>query len=295
LSPSDVNACRAGGNNRARHEAARRLALSNALTVLLLAALQFVACAGLGRVTAVPAGRTATVLTDVSLDLPVADICRDSSGVALLEAGGARIVRLDSRLVPFDTIPMTKRLAGVRGCAADPYYYYVYDDRNLYRMARVTETLAVWLGNVRPAGIASFATGEALISDELHGLVFYKTLFGSSRRFLTAADLPQPGALAATASGQFCALSGSRTLVFFNRTGVIARRINLPSPCDLLAADDSTVYLAQRGVPVILTFARERLESWSLPSSTSPGRLVALDDRLVVLDSGKRLLAVDCR
>lgn len=237
----------------------------------------------------------ATVLGELQLEPPAAAICRDSGGLALLDVSGSRMIRLDGELHPFDTVPISARLRALRGCAADGYYFYVYDNNDLYRMARRDDTLAVWLGNVRVVGLASFAVGEVLASDEDHGFILYKSVFGSSRRFISAADLPRPGALVALPQGKFCGLSGAGKLAFFNRLGLVERWSSIPEGTDLLAADDSgVIYMGQRGRPMFWKFSEGRMEPFALPEQTRPVALVALADRLVILDSSTRLLAVAC-
>jgi hypothetical protein len=239
-------------------------------------------------------GNPVLVQAEQVLAGPAAGICRDGDRLLVLEASGARLVALDSALVPCETIEVNVRLTGPRGCAADRYYYYLCDDRNLYRRRREADTFSIWLGNIRAAGLASFSVGEMLVSDA--GGIYLKTVFGSSRRLVTAADVPQPGALAALPKREFCVLSGTNQLVFFNRSGIVTRRLTLGAPADLLTADSSgTVYVGRTGSPRIEFYGRAGSGLFTLPEPVSPTGLTAPGAGLAVLDSGTRVIVVNCR
>jgi hypothetical protein len=246
------------------------------------------ACAGARTVPARPE-REATLVRTLELANPAAGMCRDGTGLLLLEASGARMVRLSDSLVPVETIPLTERLAAPRGCAADRYYIYVYDDDHLYRMSRKDETLYVWLGNVRVAGLASYAQGEMLVSEASRGEILYKTVFGSSRRFVSASEIARPGAMAVAGPSTFAVLSAGERLSFLNQAGIESRRVPVPKGCDLLAAADTLeCFVARSGEPAVWRIRPGGMDGWGLGAG-SPTALVALPSGLAVLDAGNRV------
>ena len=271
------------------------------------AALCFVAgCVGAGRVA--PASSFAQLEPEEAVELgsSAVGVCRDGDGFLVLENSGTRIVRYGFRdsalgtvpmqgqppfaLTVLDTLPLTERMTAAAGIAADRFYVYVFDDRALYRMSKEKLSLEPWLGNVRVVGLASFEPGIMLVSEEGRGSIWYKGLFGESRRFISGAEVARPGAMAALGSGAFVVLSGTERLVYFNRSGVVQRMVSIPAGCDLLAYDDKGVLcIGQRGRPQVWVLRDGHLTGLRLPDSVSPLSLAVVGGRLVVLDAGTRL------
>ena len=236
-------------------------------------------------------GTSLSPVDTLRLATPAAGICRDGDALLVLESAGERVLEFSNQLVPGETLPLTKRVAPARGIDADRFYVYVYDDQTMFRMSKEKLELSAWLGNLRVSGMASYAPGEMLVSDAERGFILYKTVFGESRRFLDAADVSRPGALATLPDGQFCAVSGSNRLVFFNRSAVVLRSAPLPGGCDLLAADDrGGLYLVRRGVPVLWVIRNTRASSYELTGAGSPSGLALTQDRIAILDADTRLL-----
>jgi hypothetical protein len=225
------------------------------------------------------------------LESPAAGICRDGDELIVLESSGARLVRFSAALAPLETIPLSRRVVGPRGVAADRFYYYVYDHEYLYRMPRTTETLVVWLGNVEVAGLAGYSPGEMLVSDAVRGSIWYKTVFGESRKFIDARDVSRPGAMVPLPGQTFGVISKGQGLVVFNRAGIIVRYMPIEAGCDLLAADSKgTICAGKTGVPIVSVFGQKLLSTRGLPKSCSPAGIVLFEDRLVVLDAASRVL-----
>jgi hypothetical protein len=266
--------------------------MNSRLTPLLLAALAagVLSCRGTARVNAARPGASLAPLDSFVLGSPAAGMCRDGAGLILLESSGERLIRLDSSLLVLDTIALSERVVGPRGVEADRFYIYVYDDHALRRMARDKQVLATWLGNVRVAGLAGFAPGEMLVSDETYGAIWYKTLFGESRRFVAAGDVQRPGAMVDLPDGLFGVIDGRRRLALVNRSGIVVRSIKLPADCDIIAAGSSgDIYVARRGAPVVWQVEGGPERAFALPGATGPQAVVALPDRLAVLDSDSRV------
>ncbi|MEO0082559.1 MAG: hypothetical protein ABIL25_09800 [candidate division WOR-3 bacterium] len=272
--------------------------------------LAVVVCATLlaGCVSTVVVGRSVTgaevlnPLAAVQLDGPAVAICSDGADVVVLEVSGTRLVVLDSLLQPGDTIPLTERLTAARGVLADRFYYYVYDDRALYRALKDRLRLDLWLSNVRVAGLAPYATGEMLVCDDERNLVWYKSLFGEGGRFLDPTAVADPGPIVALPGGRFCVLDGGYRLVFFNRARVISGSVRLAEQYDLMAADASGVlYLGRRGSNVVVLTDGKRQVFCELEEADGPIGFAVLTGpgsdsgttpvvRLAVLDSGSRIL-----
>jgi hypothetical protein len=255
------------------------------------AALCIVAgCVGAGRV--VPASSLAQLEPEVTVELgsSAVGICRDGDGLLVLENSGTRIARYSLALVAVDTLPLTERVTAPAGVAADRFYVYIHDDHVLYRMSKEKLRLEAWLGNVRVAGLASFESGIMLVSDVDRGAIWYKGLFGESRRFISGAEVARPGPMVALPDGSFAVVSAASKLVYFNRSGVVLRTVPLPDGSDLLAGDDTGVAcIGQRGKPRVWVLKDKRLTGYRLPDSVSPLSLAVVGGRLAVLDAGNRL------
>ena len=267
----------------------------------------FAGCVGAGRVVPVSSLPQLEPVVSVELGSSAVGVCADGDGLLVLENSGTRIVRCgfqDSVLgtVPMrgqsplaltvlDTLPLSERVTAPAGIYADRFYVYIYDDHNLYRMAKDKLILQAWLGDVRVAGLASFEPGIMLVSDVDHGAIWYKGLFGESRLFISASEIARPGAMVALKDGTFAAVStASRLLYFFNRSGVITRSISLPVACDLLAVNDKGVLcLGQRGQPLVWVLKASRLTCFRLPDSASPLSFAVVGSSFAVLDAGTKL------
>jgi len=263
-------------------------------------------CAGAGRV--VPATSLAQLEPEATAELgsSAVGICRDGNGLLVLENSGTRIVRYGtaattsgtvpvrgqspSAFVALDTLPLTERVTAPAGVAADRFYVYVYDDHALYRISKEKLSLQPWAINVRVVGLAGFEPGTALFSEGDRGSIWYKGLFGESRRFISGAEVARPGAMAALGSGAFAVLSGVERLVYFNRSGVVQRTVPIPAGCDLLAGNgDGALFIGQRGEPQVWLLEENRMTGFRLPDSVSPLSFAVTSNRLVVLDAGMRL------
>jgi len=266
--------------------------------VTLGAGLSVVAgCAGVGRVA--PASSLEPLAPEATVELasPAVGICRDGDNLLVLENSGTRVIRFaigDWRLTiaPQETLPLTERLTAPAGVAADRFYVYIYDDRVLYRMSKEKLVLQGWLNNVRVAGLANFEQGIMLVSDADRGAIWYKGLFGESRRFISGAEIARPGPLVALPGGDFAVVSSASKLVYFNRSGVATKTVPLPEGSDLLAADETGLLcIGQRGKQQVWVLAANRLAGYSLPDSVSPLSIALAGRRLAVLDAGARISA----
>lgn len=234
--------------------------------------------------------RRLDVSASINLVTPAVGICRDGDGLLVLDNSGTRVLKLDHSLQALDTLPLVERVAAPAGIAADEFYVYVYNNNALYRMSKEKLVLQSWLGNVRVAGLAGYDVGVMLVSDASRGSVWYKGLFGESRRFIGQSEIARPGALAALPGGGFAVLDGQAQLAFFNRTGVISRRIAITAGADLLAADrNGALWLGVRGKPALWRLTASGLAGFALPDSTSPVALAAFPDAIAVLDAGSRI------
>lgn len=271
-----------------RPRPASRRAAFGLLVALALAA----GCARRGTVLPPGPGEELAPGTVLDLGSPVAAVFADGAGLLALEMSGARVLRFDDRLVPVETIPLTRRLAVPRGIAADRFYIYCYDENALYRQRRDDPRTAVWLSNVRVTGLAGYSSGEMLVADADRNVVWYKTVFGESRRFVDGVDVVRPGPMATLPGGRFAVLTRGRELLLFNRAGIVDRRLELELEFDLLAVNESgTVYLARTGTPSVVAFGERTVTRFELPPGVQPTGIALLDGRLVVLDNGARLVS----
>jgi hypothetical protein len=259
------------------------------LCLLLLAVVA--GCVGAGRVVPEKLGQKLEVRNSVELATPAAGFCRDGDGLLVLENSGTRVLRLDRSLVTRDTLPLSERITAPAGIEADRFYVYVYDNNVLSRMSKEKLVLQSWLGNVRVAGLAGFDVGVMLVSDASRGSVWYKGLFGESRRFISQSEIARPGAMAALPGGMFAAVDGGSKLVFFNRTGVVSKRLAVPEGTDLIVSDaDGALWLGRKGQAAIWRLADGMLAGFALPDSTSPVALAAFPDAIAVLDAGSSII-----
>lgn len=236
------------------------------------------------------AGKSLEPVMSVRLAGPTAGICADGDDLVVLDASGTRLLILDSLLSPKDTIPLTERLAAPRRVAADRFYYYVSDDQVLYRLPKRDLKLATWLSRVRVSGLANFAPGEMLISDEERSTVWYKALFGESRRFLDVASVRRPGPIAVLSDGGFCLLDARDQLVYFNRVGVVTRRAGLGGGYDFLAADrDGSIYLSGVGTNTITRMSGDSQLRFDLSGVKSVAGIALLTGGLAVLDANSTI------
>jgi len=263
-----------------------------ARALILCLATVVVGCRGTVRLSASRPELTLVPVDSLALATPAAGLCRDGDRVAVLDAGGDRLVLLSSRLVPRETIPLSRRLVGVRGVRADRFYYYVWDSGVVWRMSKEKLVLGSWLGNVQVAGMTGFSPGEMLVSDRTRNVIWYKTVFGESRRFLSESELAGPGALASLPEGRFCAVSGNGRLVYFNRTGVLTGTDRIPEGLDLVESDErGAVYLMEAGVPAFWVLSQGQTTGFKLTGCSSPSGFTILDSTMVVLDAGTRVLS----
>jgi hypothetical protein len=138
--------------------------------------------------------------------------------------------------------------------------------------------------------MASFAPGEMLVSDADRNVVWYKALFGESRKFLAESDVSRPGALATLPGARFCVISGRDRLVSFNRSGVKTGATAMPDGCDLLDADEAGgLCVAQAGVSNVWLLSDGRFTRFSLPGCSGPVELAFVAGMLAVLDAGTRV------
>lgn len=243
------------------------------------------------------AGRANLVQTETATEKPVAAvrfsnslaaICADQHRLVVLDASGSSILLLDSLLVPEDTIVLEERIPEPRGVGADRFYYYVYDEQVLYRMQKHELKLTPWLSRIRVSGLVSFAPGEVLVSDGERKAIWYKGLFGESRRFLDATSVSRPGPLVSLLDNRFCVLDARSKLVYFNRVGVITDRTRLIGEYDLLSSDGQDIYLAELGSNSVTVFAGGRLRRYELAGTTGVRSMAVVTGRLVILDADLR-------
>ncbi len=231
---------------------------------------------------------SAQPVTVVKLVNPVAAICADQNRLVVLEASGGRILLLDSLLFFRESIILEERLPEPRGVGADRFYYYVYDEQVLYRMQKHELKLTPWLSRIRVSGLASFAPGELLVSDGERKAIWYKGLFGESRRFLDATSVSRPGPLVSLVDHRFCVLDAGSRLVYFNRVGVITDKTPLTGEYDLLSSDGQNIYLAGFGTNSVTVFAAGRLRRYELEGATGVRDMAVVAGRLVILDADLR-------
>jgi len=249
-------------------------------------------CRGTATLQPVPVEPELAPVRMLVLAAPAAAICADGPDLLVLEASGARVLRFDSTFAAVETIPLTERVVGPRGIAADRFYVYVHDDRTLYRLLKDNPVRVTWMHGVRPVGLAAYAPGEMLISDGERAAIWHKALFSESRRFLDAAELARPGALAALPEGMFAALSGGTGVARFNRAGIVVSRQELAEPVDLMAADrQGGLYLARSGRPEVIHLPSDgRGFRYGFGAGPEPAGLAALPAGIAVLDRDARVL-----
>ncbi len=219
-------------------------------------------------------------------------ICGDGGRTLLLSSSGTRILALDWERRRVDTIPLTTRVTPPLGIAADRDYIYVYNDRELYRLAKNKWTMEVWLNNIRVTGLVVYAPGEMLVSDKERQVVWLKRFFGESRVFLDRGDnIIQPGAIAAFPDGTFGILVGSAYLFKVNRAGIVLDRIKIPIGINLLVAGrQGQTLLMRRGEPVIWSLQDSNIKGYKLSSDVrNPTGLAVVENRIAVLDNGIRV------
>ena len=142
-----------------------------AFAIAGLAVLASTGCRGTVGLAPVGTAARLTAEHSVELDGSAVAVCGDGDRLLVLETSGTRIVRLDAELIPVDTVPLTERLVGPRGIAADRFYIYVYDGHVLSRILKEDPVLKPWLNNVRVAGLAVYTPGEMLVSDAERGVI----------------------------------------------------------------------------------------------------------------------------
>jgi hypothetical protein len=222
---------------------------------------------------------------------PAVAICPDGQKLVVLEASGTRLLCLKPGLVRSETIPLTRRLAAPRGIAADRFYYYVYDDQVLYRMSKEKLELAPWLANVRVSGLASFSPGEMLVADEERDVIWYKTLFGDSRRFIDISTVTDPAQLTALPGGMFCVLNGPRSMSWFNRAGIITRTLALSARPDLMTSNAAgDIFQVSRQSSRVQVLSKDTRTEYGLPGILEPTSVAVLGSIIAVLDRDNRIL-----
>lgn len=225
------------------------------------------------------------------LESPAVAVCPDGQKLVVLEASGTRLLRLEPDLVRSETIPLTRRLTAPRGLAADRFYFYVYDDRVLYRMSKEKLELKPWLANVRVSGLASFSPGEMLVADEERGVIWYKTLFGDSRRFIDVSTVVDPGQVIALPDGMFCVLNGPRSMSWFNRAGIITRTVAISSRPDFMAGNpQGDIFHLSRQTGRVRVFSKDTRAEYDLPGVSGPTSVAAFGNTIAVLDQDSRIL-----
>jgi hypothetical protein len=250
-------------------------------------------CRGTGRALPSAAAQDLIPAASAELEAPLAAVCADGSVLLALEVSGARVLSLDTALRVNDTIPLTRRPTVPRGIAADRFYVYFYDENALYRFPKDDPVAAVWLNNVRVAGLASYSTGEMLVSDGDRDVIWYKTLFGDSRQFLGPTDVQQPGSMVGLPGGRFAILDRDRFLVFVNRAGIVTRRVELDPAAgfDLVTATAAgTVLLGSSSGSELLAAGERSITRYRLPGGVFPRSMTWFAGRLVVLTDGNRLV-----
>ena len=259
--------------------------------LLVLFPLVFFGCRGTGQVRIARPEQRLEVIDSLRLAVSAVDICGEGDRLVVLESSGIRLLRFDIGMARCETIPLTRRLAAPHGLASDRFYFYVYDDHVLYRMLKDELELKSWLVNVRVAGLVNYSPGEMLVSDGERGVVWYKTIFGESRKFLDISSVSGPGPLVALPAGMFCVLTSSGRLVYFNRAGIVVRTVQLKEKYDLIATDGSGgLYLAKRGQTRLLIMKQEQLIEASFGQDVSLMAMAVLRSRIAILDKGNRII-----
>ncbi len=226
----------------------------------------------------------------LALLAPVVDICFDGERLVLLEAGGERLVVLDPGFAYSETIALTERLVAPAGVTTDRFYFYIYDDKGLYRVTKDQLVMRSWLGNVRVSGLAGYSSGEMLVSDSDRDVVWYKTVFGESRKFLGLPDVKKPGPMLTLADGRFCVLCSGTELVWFNRAGIIDQRQQLGQPYGFLVADAVDRLLLASSEPVVRVSGVGTQTAFTLGGCSGVRALAVRGAELAVLDAGDRVL-----
>jgi len=260
------------------------------LIFVMLLFSAFIGCSGRGRVLPAKPEYEIVPLKIVPLDNEVVDFCADDTRLLLLDISGTRVLAVDTGFSTVETIPISIRVTSPRGIYADRYYIYVYNDRALFRMAKDKLILSALLNNVRIAGLAVYAPGELLVSDEERQTVWLKTIFGESRNFLDRSDLARPRDLTVFPGGIFGVISGEGRLWQFNRAGIFISSLPIPPNMDLLGCDrEGRAYTMQRGETVIWLVEDKKTMGYELKGVVSPMRFVFIGEKMFVLDSGRRI------
>ncbi len=260
------------------------------LAAVLLVVLLLFGCRATGPVTVRVSESPFVPYDSLVLQSPARAVGRDGDGLVVLEASGTRLLRFVPGEPGVDTIPLSRRLAAPAGVMADRYYFYLYDESVLYRASKRDLEMKSWLNNVRVAGLAGYAPGEALVADRERGVVWLKTLFGESREFFTAGEINRPGPLAALGDGVFRLLAGPNILYDFDRAGIVDRRTELPGEYDLMAVDgQGRSYLFRRAVPHVLLAGPGRPVLHRLDGCQDPVSVAIVGDLLAVLDGESRI------
>ncbi len=262
-----------------------------ALTSVFLLPLILLGCPGRGRILPARPEYDMAPSRIISLDNEVVDFCADGDRLLLLDVSGDRIFAVDTSFSVLETIPVGNRIVSPRGIYADRYYIYIYNDRTLFRMAKEKLVLSAILNNVRIAGLAVYAPGELLVSDEERQTVWLKTIFGESRSFLGRSDLTRPRDLTVFPDGLFGVISGDGQLWRFNRAGILLNSFLIPPDMDLLGCDQGgRAFVMRRGEAVIWLVDNRRIKGYKLNGALRPMRFVFIGEKMFLLDTGRRIL-----
>jgi hypothetical protein len=270
--------------------------LSPAIRIAAISACALLACAPTQTRSRETQPLALEFMDSLRLDSPVVDFCYDGSNLLLAENTGASIyqVGLDLRFLPPLALP--SRVPGIRGLAADPFYVYLADDSRLYRLDRSEGQLVAVGSSIRARSPAMLAGGQVGFIDGFSGRLL--ALDPNQGVVDQGAQRPglQPGALAFGPDNNLYVLNQARQeLVVFDRLGSVVHAWSLPGAGMRLGVDDSlNAYVlessGQRIVQIGRRGNRAAVSARELGMSFAGSNLLAVGNRLYVLDQGRRLL-----
>lgn len=125
-------------------------------------------------------------LTDsLRLTNPVSAMGLDTDGgLLLLEVSGAKILKLSSNFILFDSIILPEKIFYPKGISADEFFIYIYSDNNLYRFDRKNKTLKLVFSGVKPQGMAVVNTNEIYLSDPQNYRIVVVNATGQAKDFI---------------------------------------------------------------------------------------------------------------
>ena len=163
-----------------------------------------------------------TLLDSLRVLNPVSAIGLDTDGgVLLLEVSGAKIIKLSSNLIVFDSIQLPQQLFYPKGISADEFFLYLYTDNGLFRFDRQKKTIKQIFTGIKLEGIAVANSNEIYLSDPQNNRILKIDANGNAKDFIKLPERFEPSRLIFDAkNGIFWVINNrSHAVESYNRIG----------------------------------------------------------------------------